>query len=143
LVASDLSVPLLQAIRRKQVKEYGQRDCRVLQLNADELVFQDAQFDLVVGGAILHHLLDPEKSIRSKYLQLDDKWMFTSSYLHRVAHRCGFTDLAVYPLYGVDKLFSSQVGTYPRVAGGLEFGYLPEWAQKVSSGAGRPFFFGR
>jgi ubiquinone/menaquinone biosynthesis C-methylase UbiE len=39
LIASDLSIPLLRALRRKQVAEYGQRDCRVMQLNAEELVF--------------------------------------------------------------------------------------------------------
>ncbi len=32
-----------------------------MQLNAEELVFEDAQFDLDVGSAILHHLFHPEK----------------------------------------------------------------------------------
>jgi ubiquinone/menaquinone biosynthesis C-methylase UbiE len=67
LIASDLSIPLLRALRRKQVAEYGQRDCRVMQLNAEELVFENGQFDLVVGAAILHRLFDPEKSVREAF----------------------------------------------------------------------------
>ncbi len=203
LVASDLSIPLLRVLRRKQIAEYAQRDCLVIQLNAEELVFEDAQFDFVVGAAILHHLIDPEKAIREVYRVLkpggfalffepfeagqqvmalalkhlvtmnelhrarnsgalipneamdvftrlradlearkgsaktdsirglDDKWLFARSYLERVANGCGFTDLAVYPLYGVNQLFTTQVSTDLRRCLGKDHNCLPAWAQQL------------
>jgi ubiquinone/menaquinone biosynthesis C-methylase UbiE len=204
VVASDLSVPLLRVLRKKQIAEYSQADCLVMQLNAEELVFEDGQFDLVVGAAILHHLFDPEKSIREAhrvlkpggfalffepfeagqqiialalkhmvsindlrrarnsgglisadvldvftrlrvdfevrkgsdksgevYRRIDDKWLFTRSYLERIASRCGFADLAIYPLYGIEKLFSTQVSTYLRLCLGKDLTCLPDWAQQV------------
>jgi ubiquinone/menaquinone biosynthesis C-methylase UbiE len=201
VVATDLSVPLLRTLRQKLVAEYSDRDCRVMQLNAEELVFEDGQFDLVVGSAILHHLFDPEKAMRESYRvlkpgsmalffepfeagqqilgltfkhlaalneyrqdpipadaleifkkmsfdfevrkgskqsldvlrKLDDKWLFTRSYLERAANRCGFEDLALYPLHGVERLFTSQVETYLRLCGGQSLAYLPEWARRVLS----------
>lgn len=63
LVASDLSVPLLKILRDYLVQHHRDRDIQVVQLNAEQLVFADGQFDLVVGGSILHHLLAPEKAV--------------------------------------------------------------------------------
>jgi hypothetical protein len=51
--------------------------------------------------------------------------------LGRVASRCGFRDLAVYPLYGVERLFSTQVDTYLRLCIGQGLKYLPERAQQM------------
>jgi len=64
IVASDLSVPLLKIFKDLYEKDYGARTCTIIQLNAEEIVFEDNQFDLVVGGAILHHLLSPERAIK-------------------------------------------------------------------------------
>ncbi len=65
--------------------------------------------------------------------KLDDKWLFTRSYLERAASRCGFEDLALYPLHGVERLFTSQVETYLRLCGGKTLGYLPQWARRIFS----------
>gem|GEM_PF-1265991 len=64
IVASDLSAPLLKILKELYEKDYGARACTIVQLNAEEIVFEDNQFDLVVGSAILHHLLSPEQAIK-------------------------------------------------------------------------------
>lgn len=38
-----------------------------MQLNAEELIFESGEIDLVVGGAILHHLFDPSKTLKEAY----------------------------------------------------------------------------
>lgn len=63
--ASDLSKELLailgQVLDGKGLKER----VALLQLNAEEPDFRDASLDIIVGGAILHHLFAPDKTIRS------------------------------------------------------------------------------
>jgi ubiquinone/menaquinone biosynthesis C-methylase UbiE len=63
IVASDLSLPLLKILKDYMEERYAERSFAVAQLNAEEIFFADGQFDLVVGGAILHHLFFPEKAI--------------------------------------------------------------------------------
>lgn len=64
LVASDLSVPLLKILKDYLDCHYAHRSCIAMQLNAEQLVFEEDQFDLIVGGSILHHLFAPDKTIR-------------------------------------------------------------------------------
>ena len=64
VVATDLSIPLLRAVRQHADMKYADRFCYTLQLNAEEIFFADDQFDLVVGAAVLHHLFQPEQAIR-------------------------------------------------------------------------------
>ena len=63
IVASDLSLPLLKALREHLDEHHRGAPCHVMQLNAEELVFENRQFDLVVGGAVLHHLFSPDKTL--------------------------------------------------------------------------------
>ncbi|MBI2213543.1 MAG: class I SAM-dependent methyltransferase [Acidobacteria bacterium] len=63
LVASDLSLPLLKALRATLAERYPKRRVPVLQQNAERLLFAPRQFHLVVGGAILHHLRSPARTI--------------------------------------------------------------------------------
>lgn len=70
VVASDLSLPLLKALDRYRQAHYPGRECYLLQLNAEDRLFEDAQFDLVVGGAILHHLIAPDKAIAQAHAAL-------------------------------------------------------------------------
>ena len=63
IIASDLSLDLL-VLLKKALAETGQADsCALLQLNAEELDFIPESFDLVVGAAMLHHMLAPEKVV--------------------------------------------------------------------------------
>jgi ubiquinone/menaquinone biosynthesis C-methylase UbiE len=67
-VASDLSAPLLKSLKDFYDQQYaGKGDCTIVQLNAEDLVFEQDQFDLVVGGAILHHLFDPTLTLTQCY----------------------------------------------------------------------------
>jgi ubiquinone/menaquinone biosynthesis C-methylase UbiE len=64
LVASEFSVPMLCALKRMLSKhEVPAAVCTLMQLNAEDLDFKPASFDLVVGAAILHHLFHPESLI--------------------------------------------------------------------------------
>jgi 2-polyprenyl-3-methyl-5-hydroxy-6-metoxy-1,4-benzoquinol methylase len=64
VVASDLSVELLVLLKQIVDRQgFGHR-CGLLQLNAEELNFQPESFDLVVGAAILHHLIAPDSTVR-------------------------------------------------------------------------------
>jgi ubiquinone/menaquinone biosynthesis C-methylase UbiE len=63
IVASDLSLPLLKILKDYLGQHYAGRSVAVVQLNAEEIFFASGQFDLVVGGAILHHLFSPQKCI--------------------------------------------------------------------------------
>jgi ubiquinone/menaquinone biosynthesis C-methylase UbiE len=63
IVASDLSVPLLQLLKSDLIRLYPDRECILMQLNAEQMVFDADQFDLVCGGSILHHLLRPELAL--------------------------------------------------------------------------------
>lgn len=64
LVATDLSVPML-AVLRRVLNQCGWRDrCSLMELNAECLDFLPETFDLVVGGAILHHLHRPDRCLK-------------------------------------------------------------------------------
>lgn len=67
IIASDLSVPLLKNLKRYHEDNFAEKSCVTMQLNAEDLVFEPEQLDLVVGGAILHHLFDPAKAIGESF----------------------------------------------------------------------------
>jgi len=67
VIASDLSVPLLRYLKKYYDKHYSNHHLLIIQMNAEELIFEDNQMDLVVGGAILHHLLCPSKALAEVY----------------------------------------------------------------------------
>ncbi len=60
VVATDLSIHLLAIMLRSQ--QAGR--IHAVQQNAEALNFLPGSFDHVIGGAILHHLFNPEKAIR-------------------------------------------------------------------------------
>jgi ubiquinone/menaquinone biosynthesis C-methylase UbiE len=64
VVASDLSVALLAELRRWHRDRYPSHSNLVtLQLNAEETIFEDEQFDVVTGAHILHHLVEPARAL--------------------------------------------------------------------------------
>jgi SAM-dependent methyltransferase len=62
IVATDIS-PQLLAILRKQLVEADRARCICVAMDASESHFEEGSFDLVVGGAILHHIMDPADTI--------------------------------------------------------------------------------
>lgn len=67
IVASDLSVPILRSLKKYCETHYKDRSCHVVQLNAENIVFETGSIDLVVGGSLLHHVFDPGKTIGQCY----------------------------------------------------------------------------
>ena len=70
IIASDLSIPLLKILKQHYQQHYSQHHCHALQLNAEAFIFAPAQFDLIIGGAILHHLFHPEKTLEQAHYAL-------------------------------------------------------------------------
>ena len=67
VVATDFSIHMLVALKdRLKGRADGER-CRFMQLNAEQLDFEDGAFDLVVGAAALHHLFHPERVIEQSF----------------------------------------------------------------------------
>lgn len=57
IVASDLSLGLLMELRQWHAEHYPEhRRLSLLQLDAEDTVFEDEHIDLVIGAHILHHL---------------------------------------------------------------------------------------
>jgi SAM-dependent methyltransferase len=65
VVATDISPQLLALLRKRlaQHPDYLER-CGVVCADAIEADFYENSFDIVIGGAILHHLLNPAQAIR-------------------------------------------------------------------------------
>ncbi|MCM3879430.1 MAG: class I SAM-dependent methyltransferase [Vicinamibacterales bacterium] len=64
IIASDLSTNLLLELRRWQNEHYANhKQLVVLQLNAEDTVFEDRQIDIVTGAFILHHMGDVAKTL--------------------------------------------------------------------------------
>lgn len=64
IIAGDLSVELLTLLKQALDRLELRNRCTLLQLNVEELAFEDESLDLVVGCAILHHLLTPQKTLQ-------------------------------------------------------------------------------
>jgi ubiquinone/menaquinone biosynthesis C-methylase UbiE len=63
VVATELSAPMLAALKPKLAEKGHEKRCGLMQLDAERLEFNDACFDLVCGAAILHHLFHPERTL--------------------------------------------------------------------------------
>lgn len=61
--ATDLSLPLLAQLRNRAKREGLADRLAVMQVNAEDMVFSDAQADIVMGANILHHAVSPERTL--------------------------------------------------------------------------------
>ena len=64
IISGDLSVGLLVLLQDRVEKFKLNANSIIVQINAEELDFQPRSMDLVIGKAILHHLFNPEKTIK-------------------------------------------------------------------------------
>lgn len=64
VIASDLSIELLYLLKKNAFKLDIDNNLVLLQLNAEELNFEDNSFDLIMGSGVLHHLFAPEKTLK-------------------------------------------------------------------------------
>lgn len=67
----------------------------------------------------------------SKYLEIDDKWLFTRSYIEDCAARCGYSYLHVYPIHPTDTPFKRQTVTNLKLGLGCDESVLPNWAWDI------------
>lgn len=185
IVATDIS-PQLLAILRDELSDADRARVRLIAMDAAEHRFAPGTFDLVVGLAILHHIMDPSQTIgachralksganaiffepfeegyvllRLLYEQLlehraelgiadkvaqvlraiivdvdvrtgsdksgdiyqsiDDKWLFTRTYLQGQQKRAGFSELNVDPLDISTSRFSDLLKLHLRLCLGAE-----------------------
>lgn len=198
IVATDLSLEMLLLCRHLVASHPKADRCEFLQLNAEEMEFRPGSLDVVVGSAILHHLLEPEKAIagaaralrpggvavffepfeagfmlerliyeailadprrdqlpaalvefwgnRARALlaqrgtdrdpasrqHLDDKWLFTRSFLERAADAAGFRRLSVTPLDpGLGAIYRGKINWIIETYHGTSLDNLPEWVRDV------------
>lgn len=65
VVATDISPQVLALLRKHLAGKPGRLErCGLVCADATEAEFEPASFDIVIGGAVLHHLLDPAHAIR-------------------------------------------------------------------------------
>jgi ubiquinone/menaquinone biosynthesis C-methylase UbiE len=198
IVATDLSPDLLRILRHHIVLEGLEERVACVCTDAMRNFFRAESFDVVVGAAILHHLLDPIQALEAAYRALrpggfavffepfeglstlriafeivlerldreglqirpearrvleamrldwatragsdksapwfrhmDDKWMFTRSWLSRAAKQVGFTEPVIVPHAAHDRLFQDYTAVTLRLAAGLEVDSLPDWAWDI------------
>lgn len=62
VIACDLSVELLMLLAGSLSADAAER-VTLVQMNAEELDLDEGSMDLVVGGAILHHLYSPDRTL--------------------------------------------------------------------------------
>lgn len=61
--ATELSLAMLTVLKERLASTGAIGRCALMQLNAEELAFAPGSFDVVVGGALLHHLFDPGRTV--------------------------------------------------------------------------------
>jgi ubiquinone/menaquinone biosynthesis C-methylase UbiE len=59
IIASDLSIPMLSILKQELIRR-KLSDITIMQLNAEDMHFREGSFDLIMGGSILHHLINPD-----------------------------------------------------------------------------------
>lgn len=64
VLATDISLEMLVHLKTflSQQEVFADR-CRMAQLNCEKPELQEGAFDIIIGGSILHHLRNPEKTI--------------------------------------------------------------------------------
>lgn len=80
IIATDLSVELLYILSNHLKKfDVKNNSYKLIQCDIHELnkIFKNNSFDIVVGGAILHHLYDPKKVLKQCYYTLNEEGFAT------------------------------------------------------------------
>jgi len=72
IIATDISIELLCSLKEflgSSRENLSRNSYTLIQLDIHELshIFRDDCFDIIIGGAILHHLYDPQKVLKQCY----------------------------------------------------------------------------
>lgn len=70
IVGTDISPQLLAMLRRFVVREKLEKRVSCVCTDAMKNFFKAGYFDIVIGGSILHHLLDPTSALRAAFRAL-------------------------------------------------------------------------
>lgn len=73
------------------------------------------------------------------FARMDDKWLFTKSYVEEMAERAGFAECRIYPLHSPDRQFANQIEVNLRLGLGKERTALPQWAWTIIQGCDEHF----
>ena len=65
------------------------------------------------------------------FQQIDDKWLFTRSYIEERARAAGFDQVLIYPIHDVERPFSRQTEVNLSLALGASPDRLPAWAWEI------------
>lgn len=208
VIATDISESLLAILLRHASANtrFAGRMVPVCMDATRREYFEPGRFDLVLGAAILHHLIDPSSAISSAstalapggsaiffepfengsailrlafleilrreeddaalarevrdlllaivrdievragtdksdpiYRRIDDKWLFTKSYLEAHAREAGFREVIVHPIHDLRCPFSNQTRTLLRLGADLPPESLPEWGWAILTGYDEAF----
>jgi SAM-dependent methyltransferase len=207
VVATDLSPNLLAIMERHAATLVGVRD-RLAHVCVDACsdYLRPGAFDLVVGAAILHHLIDPRLALRAAirvlrpgglaiffepfenghailriaytqilekadtgaslapelrtflgaivedwrvrtgsdksadiFRKIDDKWLFTRSYIEAAANELGFSATTIYPIHRIEEPFTRQTEVFLKLGLGAARDVLPDWAWEIIGNCDRMF----
>ncbi len=195
IVASDLSAQLLAMLRRYLLAHRLDDRVACVLMNAMYDYCKLATFDLVVGSALLHHLIEPRHALAAAYRALrpggaaifiepfeganmvkvmfsqirdraarerlhiepkaealmstmitdydartgtdksaerfrymDDKWLFTRTYIESVAAEAGFNAVDILPHHCHATHYRDHVAVLLRLGAGLGPDAMPDWA---------------
>ena len=65
------------------------------------------------------------------FQQIDDKWLFTRSYIEQTARAAGFDDVLIYPIHDVQRPFSNQTEVNLSLGAGAARERMPAWAWDI------------
>ena len=96
-------------------------------------------------GAVLRAMIE-DLTLRSGsdksapiFRKIDDKWLFTRSYIEERARSAGFDDVLIYPIHDVVRPFSHQTEVNLSLTPGASTGSMPAWAWDVLDRYDRAF----
>jgi ubiquinone/menaquinone biosynthesis C-methylase UbiE len=198
IVGTDLSPQLLAMLRRHVVMSGLDDQVACVCTDAMRNFFKPESVDLVVGGSILHHLIDPQSAIVAArcalkpggmaifvepfegysiiraafdlitarsvqealalgptatsfmrtmmrdyevragsdkngeiYQYLDDKWLFTRSYIQDVAGKAGFKSVVIVPMYETGRQYRQGMTSILRMGSIDPETDIPSWAWEI------------
>ena len=73
------------------------------------------------------------------FREIDDKWLFTRSYIEGRARTAGFDDVLIYPIHDVVRPFSHQTEVNLSLTPGAAPASMPAWAWEILDRYDRAF----
>ena len=107
----DLSLPMLEKARER-VSAAGSGEIQTIQSDVRQLDLKENQFDIILAGAVLHHLRTAEE------------WLFTFKKLYRSLKAGGsmwISDLIVHDNPQINSLMWKRYGDYLEQIGGKSY----------------------